>query len=128
VYATRKLKCWIALVVLAALAFAQASIAIAGCELDRRAFLQIAISGTAEDRECDMQLIGQAPISSNRCAAHCTADLQISGMAAAIVREVGESSVLRLPPSTVRLSIGPSADAAPNAPIPIRILLHSFLI
>lgn len=127
-HTTRKLRRWISLIVLSVLAFAQANLALAGCELDRRALTQITVSEAADDGACGMNLAGQAPFSSNRCAAHCTADLQIAGVAAAIVRGASESSILQVPRSTQQLLIRTSRDTPPSAAVPIRILLHSFLI
>ena len=124
---SRKLKRWIALVLLAALAFAQASIAATACEMERRTIAQAVASTAGEDRGCEMHSIGSAPLYTNRCLAHCTADLQIAGLPVAIVRGAADVPVLFARPLTLPF-VCDRLESPPPAAVPIRILLHSFLV
>ena len=78
---------WTAILVLAALAFAQAGVALAGCSMDR-GMLAGAMSMPAGEGcgACDVPKQQSAMAMSNLCVAHCTADLQQASEAMAIVR------------------------------------------
>ena len=120
---TCKLKFWIALLLLAGLAFSQASVALAACAMERGGMAQMADDGCC----CDLATDPAEPQLANQCVAHCTADLQLSGMAVALVHACTDAPVLWLPD----LRAIPSHPGGPKAPlvaIPSRILLHSFLI
>ena len=103
----RALKRWVALVILAAGTFAQASVfalpheAQSGCE---------------------------APQLASLCVAHCTSNLQLSSAAIVLVRSPGEMPAL-VPPRDPRTVLGGGrAENLPPPHIPIRILLQSFQI
>lgn len=127
-YTSSRLKRWIALSLLAATTFAQASLAAAVCEMDRRALSQVVVTESEQTCECDVNTVGHEPFATNRCLAHCTADLQIAGLAAAIVRGPCESAVLCLPNGALQPALHGDPDASPPGAVPIRILLHAFLI
>ena len=120
---------WIARLLLAVMAFAQASIAFADCPADRGKLSHVL--ATDAMLSCDtgvMSLTEYGPQYANRCLAHCTADLQIPAAAVAIVRSAADAPVLFL----ARVERSPVRPAglqgpAPGTPPP-RILLHSFLI
>lgn len=127
-HTNRRLRRWIALLILGALAFAQASIAAAACEMDRRALPQAVTSMDSEVCDCEMSSMGNAPFYTNRCLAHCTADLQIAGLPVAIVRSPADVPVLFVPLGNLRAVARVRPDSSQTAPVPIRILLHSFLV
>lgn len=120
---------WTAILVLAALAFAQASVALAGCSMDR-GMLAVAMAMPADDEcgACEMPKKQLALESMNVCVAHCTADLQQVSEPVAIVPGSAFLTVLFVtrPPSDPSSPKGLTA-APPGAP-PHRVLLHSFLI
>ena len=120
---------WAAIFVLAGLAFAQASIALAACSMDRGMLAAaMAMPAGEECDACEMPRQQAAMASANACIAHCTADLQQASQAVAIVP--GPAAVLvhfvMQPPGPPASSKGLTA-APPGAP-PHRVLLHSFLI
>lgn len=125
---SRKLKRWIALLLLAATSFAQASVAFSACQVERGQLAQTI--GTPDNRPCeDGVVMAEAWTKyTNRCLAHCTADLQATGAAVALVRSPAFAPVLLL----VRVASPPVADTGLDAPPlgapPSRILLHSFLV
>jgi hypothetical protein len=115
----------VVILVLTALAFTHASMALAVCAMDRGE-MAAASMHVGEDG-CDMSQ--QAAMeNANQCLAHCTSDLQNTAQPIAIVRSPGAVPVLsvvsRAAPSAQSkgLSVPP-----PGAP-PHRVLLHSFLI
>jgi hypothetical protein len=116
----------LALALIAMLAFAQASIALAACSVDRGEMAQMVATGddccgTAELQAWEAQL-------TNDCVAHCTADLQLSRLPIALVHRASDSAVLLLPHR--ERGSPPTGQVEPLAArvIPPRILLHSFLI
>jgi hypothetical protein len=119
---------WWAIVLLAAIAFTQVSLAFSDCQLDRTALLATMRSSTSDP--CDHGgLVAKNWIKfENRCFAHCTADLQTVGHAVALLRSPADAPVLALVPSKP-LSLARIAFDAPQpgAPPP-RILFRSFLI
>ena len=118
---------WAGILILAALAFAQASVAFAACSMERGMLGAMAISAGAECEACDMP---KHPVmdSANQCVAHCTADLQQVPHPVVIVPSPAVMPVLWLEPPPAP-PIAPKGLLArpPSAP-PHRILLHSFLI
>lgn len=116
-----------AALLLGALAFAQVSLAAAACEMDRRALAQTIAAGANQDCECEEHAAGVAPLSTNRCMAHCTADLQIHSAAGAAI--CGHAGACALPPAP-RVPPDAAADRhfPPRVAIPMRILLHAFLV
>ncbi len=113
---------------LAALGFAQANLAYAFCEMDRRALAQVVQSGSEQACECETGMASQLPLATNRCVAHCTADLQIAAAAVPIGFPPAEAAVLIVPRADAPLGLRADPEAAPVLAVPLRILLHSFLI
>ena len=123
---TLRLKRRIGLLVIALLVFAQGSVALAACSMERGAPMQMT---QADDAcACDAQAGFEAPMHANVCVAHCTSDLQLAGVATALVRAPAAAPVLVV--ALVReYSPGRMArEAPPPRAVPPRILLHSFLI
>ncbi len=123
----RALKRWIASVLLAALAFTHASVSFAACPLER-GHLGAVMTSKAELCDDDLSVTGFESLYANRCVVHCTSDLQLSGDAAAIVRSPGDAPVLVLKPAATARVPRTISDPSPPGAVPIRILLHSFLI
>lgn len=119
---------WIALSVLAANAFAQASVSFADCPIQRGALAPMIAQAAEAPCEMATHVKKDAPRYANRCVAHCTADLQLAGVPAVLVRSAADVPVLLVaqpegaPVPNTGLAVSP-----PGAP-PHRILLHSFLI
>lgn len=116
-----------AALLLGALAFAQVSLAAAACEMDRRALAQTIAANAVQDCECDEHAAGMAPMSTNRCMAHCTADLQIHSSAGAVICGPALAGAL-LPPQKDPPAVAADRQPAPRVGIPMRILLHAFLV
>jgi hypothetical protein len=124
-----KLKRRLAMLTLSLLAFAQASVAFSSCSMDRGTMSPVmAADDDKSAADCETPMPEASPQNANLCALHCTWDLQIAGVAVALVRSTADLPIL-----TVAL---PHAAPAPptglhvpplGAP-PHRILLHSFLI
>ena len=123
----RALKRWVASVLLAVLAFTHASVSFAACPLER-GHLGAVMASKAEPCGDDLSVTGFESLYANRCVAHCTSDLQLSGDAAAIVRSPGDAPVLVLKPAATARVPRTISDPSPPGGVPIRILLHSFLI
>lgn len=78
---------------------------------------------------CDADEVkASAPQHANRCIAHCTADLQLPGLAAALVRGPADAPVLVVPRVEPRFLSGAGFEVPRSPAVPSRILLHSFLI
>ena len=77
---------------------------------------------------CEAQGNEGTPQNANRCVAHCTADLQLSGGILVLVRSPAYVPVLVLPPGDRVAFRATGLDQAPPGAPPRRILLHSFLI
>jgi hypothetical protein len=117
----------IALAVIAMLAFAQGSVALAACSMDRAALAPM-LEMADGCGDCAAQDKPDAPQNANRCVAHCTSDLQLSGSFAVLAVHPAEVVPLVLPrgePNRVPRSV---AELSPPGVVPVRILLHSFLI
>ena len=125
----RRLRRQVALLMLAVLGFAQASVALAACAMDRGELAQAA--GTpphampAGHECCDEE--DSPAAAGNLCLAHCTSDLQAFGWAGFAVPAVGRAVLVVLPQAVARTPRSAVA-AAPPPRVPPRILLHSFLI
>lgn len=78
--------------------------------------------------DCNTEAKTYAPQHANRCIAHCTSDLQLSGLAVALIRGPAEAPVLLVPRVEPSLPGGAGLEAPPPRAVPSRILLHSFLI
>jgi hypothetical protein len=114
-----------ALMLIALFAFAQASVAVAGCLMDRGSMA--ASQEMAADNGCDCPPAdGGGP--SAVCVSHCTADLQLFGQyMAPVVHAAPQHGVLVVHGSDRRLAVAIPYVPPPATP-PRRILLHSFLI
>ena len=120
---------WLAIFVLAAIAFTQASLAFSTCQLDRKSLPRAMGSASAAAHACETAVAKDWTKFPNRCLAHCTADLQTVGDAVALVRSPADAPVLTL----VRLERLPfqrtDLEALPPPPAPPpRILFHQLLI
>lgn len=115
------------MLLLGALAFVQVSLAAAACEMDRRELAQTIAAGANQDYECEGHTAGVAPMSTNRCMAHCTADLQIHSAAGAAICGPAVSGAL-LPPQKDPPAVAADRQPPPRVGIPMRILLHAFLV
>ena len=116
------------MLLLAVFAFAQASVSLASCTMERGQLAEVIVAQSAEPCECDHALIEDDPQHAVRCVAHCTADLQISHVATAIVRGAANDPVLTVSLAEIRLFAPTGLEAPPVGTPPPRILLHSFLI
>jgi len=108
---------------LALLAFAHGSLALAVCGMDRGSMAQAMAMSDMPD--CDSA--GGAPAPSAVCAAHCSSDLQLPGMQLLLVREAAAVAVLVVELREHRFECALFAVLPHPAPPP-RILLHSFLV
>ena len=123
-----RLKRRVALLTLALLAFAQAGVAFSSCSMDRGT-MGPAMAADNDESAADCETpITTTPSSANLCALHCTWDLQVAGVAVALLR-----SPAGLPILTVALPRAAPAPrtgllAPPSGAPPHRILSHSFLI
>jgi|SRR6266850_2227740 len=123
----RALKRWVTSVLLVALAFTHASVSFAACPLER-GHLGAVMTSKAEPCGDDLSVTGFESLYANRCVAHCTSDLQLAGDAVAVVRSPGDTPVLVLPPAPIVRMPRLITEDSPPGEVPIRILLHSFLI
>jgi len=122
-----RLKRRVAMLALALLAFAQASVAFSGCLMDRGAMGPVMAADNDESAAGCETPITTTPSSANLCALHCTWDLQVAGVAVALLRSPADL------PITVALPRAAPAPrtgllAPPSGAPPHRILSHSFLI
>ena len=123
-----RLKRRIALLTLALLAFAQASVAFSSCSMDRGT-MGSAMAADNDEFAADCETpITTTPSSANLCALHCTWDLQIGGVGVALLRSPADVPILTvaLPHAVPAPRTG--LRAPPSGAPPHRILLHSFLI
>lgn len=122
-----------ALALIAFLAFAQASVVLATCAMDRGdmgpMMVQASESSAAGD-ECCAPASGQSFEAqvANHCFAHCTADLQLTGFPVVLVQLPAATPVLMLPRLERSFPGRAVLEAPPPPTITSRILLHSFLI
>lgn len=123
----------LALALIALLAFAQASVALAACTMDRGEMgpmmVQTGGNAAAGDECCAPDSVPSVDVQvSNHCFAHCTSDLQLTGFPVVLVQARAATQVLLLPPPHRSFLAGPVSEARPPPKITPRILLHSFLI
>lgn len=119
----RRLSIWL----IAMLAFAQASVAIAACTMDRGSLAPM-LEMAGDCGVCKTQVKPDAPQYANRCVAHCTFDLQLSGSLAALAVHPADVPVLVLPRAEVYRMPRAVDRLSPPGAVPVRILLHSFLV
>ena len=118
----RRLSIWL----IATLVFAQASVALAACSMERGSLAPMLemVDGCG----CETQFKKDGPQYANRCVAHCTADLQLAGVAVALARSPADAPVLLVPRFDRSPALRAGLDSPPPRTVPPRILLHSFLI
>ncbi|MFN2646604.1 MAG: hypothetical protein ABR570_16580 [Burkholderiales bacterium] len=119
----------VAAILVAVLAFAQTAVASANCLMDRAAFDQAMVMGSA-DLPCDgCDSAANSPEGSqNLCAVHCTSDLQIAGFAHVAVLGAQDLSVIAFVSHEHSALIVTRATDPPCVGPPHRVMLHSFLI
>lgn len=124
----RRIRRQVALLMLAVLGFAQASVALAACAMDRGELAQASAPshGMPAGHECCDEEDSPAA-AATLCFAHCTSDLQAFGWAGFAV-PAAERVVLVVLPPAVALAPRAAVAEAPPPRVPPRILLHSFLI
>ena len=118
----------VAISLIGLLIFAQASVTLADCPMDR-GMLSLTM-GTGDDYpcgDCGTPFSAFGSLYANRCVSHCTADLQLAGLALALVREAAYVPVLVLEPPLLDFGLA-ALHAPPPGQVPRRILLHSYLI
>lgn len=120
---TRRLIRRVAVMLIALLAFAHGSLALAACGMDRGSMTQAMAMPDMPD--CDGA--GNAPAPGAVCAAHCSSDLQLPGLQIPLVREAAAGPVLVVELRELHLD-GALLAPLPHPAPPPRILLHSFLI
>ena len=123
---SRKVRRWLSIVALAGFAFAQASVALAACQMDRGT---IGAAGSIQiDAGCDGCAPGLPDVAvlDNTCVAHCTSDLQLSGATVVLVRNPGTTAALWV--CADEHITRTAFESPPPRALPARILLHSFLI
>jgi hypothetical protein len=124
----RRLKRWLASLVLFAVAFGHASFVHSACQLERGSLAQAI--GEAAGPPCeDGKIMARAWTKyPNRCLAHCTADLQAAGGAVPLVPAPAPDPVLVLArPESLPLE-DTGLRVPPAGVPPLRILLHAFLV
>lgn len=128
---TRRLKRWLSIVLLAALGFSHAHLAVAACVMDGAELPQMLASQEAVHECCDTadgHGQGGDLMTANGCVAQGTADLQLYGSASVpVLPGTNARIVLVVPPAIERPFERRSIERPPPA-VPSRILLHSFLI
>jgi hypothetical protein len=120
---TRPISIWL----IAMLVFAQASVAIAACSMDRGSLAPM-LEMASDCGACETEVKPDAPQYANRCVAHCTSDLQLSGSLAVLAVHPADVPVLVLPRLVQYRLPSDLAYISPPGAVPVRILLHSFLI
>ena len=124
-----RFKRWVAMLLLAAIGFAQASVSVASCPMERGTMAAVIALEPAEPcDDCDISMTHFGPQYANRCVAHCTADLQLAAAPVALVRGAADVPVLLLQRSERSPARRTGLEAPPLGAPPPRILLHSFLI
>jgi hypothetical protein len=123
-----RLKRRIALLTLALLAFAQASVAFSSCSMDRGTMAP-AMAADNDEFAADCETpITTTPSSANLCALHCTWDLQVAGVAVALLRSPAGLPILTVALPRAAPAPRTGLPAPPSGAPPHRILSHSFLI
>lgn len=115
----------LAVILIALYAFGQASVALAGCEMDRGSMVQVMAMSGAD--HCDDCTVAKAPTVTVACSAHCTADLQLTPAEPAAIPGSSSEPLLRAALSRF-CSPPPNLAQAAGGKLPRRILLHSFQI
>lgn len=121
----------LAFALLAVLGFAQASVALAACVMDRAALPQMLDLPAAAHECCDPSGTtpdARMPVGANACLAQSTADLQVFGVPAVPVLSSSATAVLVVRAWLARQAADRADGERLPAGLPRRILLHSFLV
>jgi hypothetical protein len=118
----------LAALVLAMIAFAQASLAFSACPLDRNSLPGAVGSASVVAHDCETAVVTEWTKFPNRCFSHCTSDLQAVGAAVALVRSPADAPVLSLAPLAALPFPRTGFDGPKLGTPPPRILFQSFLI
>jgi len=125
----RSIKRWLAIMLLGTLGFAQASLALAACAMDRGQLADM----SAQSHECCDETASAAcgesmVVPTNVCFMGSTADLQ--AVAAAMSNADAPVQVVAwfVPDTQLEYVLAARSPASPPKSLPPRILLHSFLI
>jgi len=117
------------MLVLALLAFAQESVAFSSCSMDRGTMNTAMAAGNDKSgADCEGSVTDAVPQNANLCALHCTWDLQVAGVAVALLRSPADLPILTVALSHTAPAPRTGLHAPPSGAPPHRILLHSFLI
>ncbi len=122
---TRRLLRRTAVLLSALFLFAQGSVALAACAMDRGSMAPAMELPAEVECDCDTARANASP--SAKCVAHCTSDLRLAGAAFVLVRAPAVFAVLQVAAfrdSAIRVA----EKSPPRSGVPPRILLHSFLI
>lgn len=114
----------VAVALVALLVYAQGSVALAACKLDRGA-MALAAAG---HECCDTTDAEPGPQLGNVCLAHCTANLQVFELPMALVRAPADAAVLTVPVADAESPGARGHAASPTPAVPPRILFQTFLI
>jgi hypothetical protein len=124
----RHLKRWLSILLLAALGFSHASLALAACVMDRADLSRMLASPQVAHECCDIEGGGTLEMTANACNVKVTADLHIYGAASVPVLPGTSARVVLIVPQAIERSLERRLIERPPAAVPSRILLHSFLI
>jgi hypothetical protein len=129
---THRLKRWLSILLLAALGFSHASLAVAACVMDRADLSQMLASQDAVHECCDTPdghgEGGNVSMTANACMAQGTADLQLYGSASVPVLAGASPRLVLVVLPAIERPLERRLIERPPAAVPSRILLHSFLI
>lgn len=129
---TRRLKRWLSIVLLAALGFSHASLAVAACVMERADLSEMLVSPEAVHGCCDTvdghSEGGNPSMTANACVALGTADLQLYGSASVPVLPGTSARIVLVVVPVMERPLERRLIERPPAAVPSRILLHSFLI
>ena len=116
------------MLLLAMLAFAQAQVAFAACQMDRGAMAQ-AMAADDPCTDCGTPIKAEAhEVMTSACLTHCTSDLQVTSARVAEPVLLTSAPVLVLPHLPPPQAFPPDINASPPRTVPARVLLHSYLI
>lgn len=121
----------VAAFLVAMLAFVQANVAFATCQMDRSAMAQaIAAQASEPCGDCESPskvAVGDVAVGA-ACVAHCTSDLQAVGHSVFDASVPAAAPLVVLPHTWPAAAPPPRILASPPRTIPARVLLHSYLI
>ena len=118
----------VAIALIGLLIFAQASVTLADCPMDR-GMLSLTLGAGEEPpcSDCGTSVSAFGSLYANRCVSHCTADLQLAGLPVALVPHPLYAPVYIFEPPVVDFGLA-ALHAPPQGEVPRRVLLHSYLI